>query len=68
MLILYSLMSTLTEDQLEHHVHNVFVQFGECFTKIKRDNKGMPFAFVQYHVSAKINAQENARLTTTECG
>ncbi|KAK4693970.1 hypothetical protein P7C71_g3521, partial [Lecanoromycetidae sp. Uapishka_2] len=44
-----SLVSTMAEDQLEHHVQTVFMQFGDCFTKVKRDGKNMPFAFVQYH-------------------
>ncbi|KAL6713555.1 hypothetical protein ACLMJK_009020 [Lecanora helva] len=43
-----NLTQSQTDDQLEHHVQNAFSQFGTCYVKIRRDNNGMPFAFVQY--------------------
>ena len=43
-------MQTESDDQLEHNVHNAFMQFGACYVKIRRDAQGMPFAFVQYEV------------------
>ena len=51
MLILPSLTSTQSDDQLEHHVHKAFCQFGNCYVKIRRDPSSMPFAFVQYEAS-----------------
>jgi len=57
--IVHSLMSALQDDQLEHHVQDVFIQFGDCFTKIKRDKGGMPYAFVQYYVSTHLAAKRS---------
>ncbi len=51
MLICPSLTSTQSDDQLEHHVHKAFCQFGNCYVKIRRDPSSMPFAFVQYEAS-----------------
>ena len=51
MLIFPSLTSTQSDDQLEHHVHKAFCQFGNCYVKIRRDPSSMPFAFVQYEAS-----------------
>ena len=50
-LTMYSLVQTQSDDQLEHHVHVAFLQYGTCYVKIRRDARGMPFAFVQYEVS-----------------
>ena len=50
-LIFPSLTSTQSDDQLEHHVHKAFCQFGNCYVKIRRDPSSMPFAFVQYEAS-----------------
>ena len=47
----YSLVQTQSDDQLEHHVHIAFLQYGTCYVKIRRDARDMPFAFVQYEVS-----------------
>ncbi|KAI4168588.1 MAG: hypothetical protein LQ348_007461, partial [Seirophora lacunosa] len=38
----------MSDEQLERSVAAAFARFGRCFVKIRRDNKGMPFAFVQY--------------------
>ncbi|KAL9132292.1 MAG: hypothetical protein Q9175_006532 [Cornicularia normoerica] len=43
-----NLVQTQSDDQLEHHVHVAFLQYGTCYVKIRRDARGMPFAFVQY--------------------
>ncbi len=48
-----SLVQTQSDDQLEHHVHIAFLQYGTCYVKIRRDARGMPFAFVQYEVSLR---------------
>ncbi len=50
----YSLVQTQSDDQLEHHVHVAFLQYGTCYVKIRRDARGMPFAFVQYEVSRRL--------------
>ena len=50
----YSLVQTQSDDQLEHHVHVAFLQYGICYVKIRRDARGMPFAFVQYEVSWRL--------------
>lgn len=54
MLTRYSLVQTQSDDQLEHHVHVAFLQYGTCYVKIRRDARGMPFAFVQYEVSGRL--------------
>lgn len=46
-----SLLQGLSDEQLERSVEGAFARFGRCFVKIRRDNKGMPFAFVQYEVN-----------------
>ena len=51
---MYSLVQTQSDDQLEHHVHVAFLQYGTCYVKIRRDARGMPFAFVQYEVSRRL--------------
>ena len=53
-LTIYSLVQTQSDDQLEHHVHVAFLQYGTCYVKIRRDARGMPFAFVQYEVSRRL--------------
>ncbi|KAL8733622.1 MAG: hypothetical protein Q9166_002032 [cf. Caloplaca sp. 2 TL-2023] len=45
---LHSLTQSKSDDQLEHSVSEVFQAFGNVYVKIRRDNKGMPFAFCQY--------------------
>ncbi len=47
-----SLVSARTDDQLELAVKDVFQTFGPVYVKIRRDSKGMPFAFCQYEVSS----------------
>ena len=49
-----SLVQTQSDDQLEHHVHVAFLQYGTCYVKIRRDARGMPFAFVQYEVGRRL--------------
>ena len=56
LLTVHSLVQTQSDDQLEHHVHVAFLQYGTCYVKIRRDARGMPFAFVQYEVSEKLVA------------
>lgn len=34
-------------------MHVAFLQYGTCYVKIRRDARGMPFAFVQYEVSGR---------------
>ena len=51
---MYSLVQTQSDDQLEYHVHVAFLQYGTCYVKIRRDARGMPFAFVQYEVSRRV--------------
>jgi len=46
-----SLSSLRTDEQLEYSVTRVFKEFGNVYVKIRRDGKGMPFAFCQYEVS-----------------
>ncbi|KAL9014866.1 MAG: hypothetical protein Q9173_000503, partial [Seirophora scorigena] len=43
-----NLLQAMSDEQLERSVAAAFARFGRCFVKIRRDNKGMPFAFVQY--------------------
>lgn len=45
-----SLLQAMSDEQLERSVAAAFARFGRCFAKIRRDSKGMPFAFVQYEV------------------
>ena len=45
-----SLSSTRTDEQLEYSVTRVFEKFGRVYVKIRRDNRGMPYAFAQYEV------------------
>lgn len=45
-----SLSHTRTDEELEGSVTSVFRTFGIVYVKIRRDNKGMPFAFCQYEV------------------
>ena len=45
-----SLSAQLADDVLEIKVKDKFEQFGNCYVKIKRDARGMPFAFCQYEV------------------
>lgn len=47
---LHSLTQSKSDDQLEHSVSEVFQAFGNVYVKIRRDSKGMPFAFCQYEV------------------
>lgn len=51
MLNLDSLVQTQTDDQLEHHVQLAFSEFGTCYVKIRRDERGMPYSFVQFDAS-----------------
>lgn len=50
-LTLASLSQTKSDEQLEYSVTSVFQAFGNVYVKIRRDSKGMPFAFCQYEVS-----------------
>ncbi|KAL8741398.1 MAG: hypothetical protein Q9190_005989 [Brigantiaea leucoxantha] len=43
-----NLTSSKSDDELEHLVASVFEMFGKVYVKIRRDGKGMPFAFCQY--------------------
>ncbi|KAL8845345.1 MAG: hypothetical protein Q9176_000516 [Flavoplaca citrina] len=43
-----NLTQSKSDDQLEHSVSEVFQAFGNVYVKIRRDGKGMPFAFCQY--------------------
>ncbi|KAL8772027.1 MAG: hypothetical protein Q9209_002692 [Squamulea sp. 1 TL-2023] len=43
-----NLTQAKSDDQLEHSVSEVFQAFGNVYVKIRRDSKGMPFAFCQY--------------------
>ena len=45
-----SLSHTRSDEELEVSVKTVFQAFGTVYVKIRRDNKGMPFAFCQYEV------------------
>ena len=47
----------MTDEQLEFSVREVFQVFGNCYVKIRRDHKGMPYAFCQYEVS-RLNKSE----------
>lgn len=46
-----SLTQIKSDEELEKSVSAVFQAFGNVYVKIRRDNKGMPFAFCQYEVS-----------------
>ena len=48
--IYISLLQTATDHQLEQAVTASFSQFGTVYVKIRRDGRGMPFAFAQYEV------------------
>ena len=52
-----SLAATRTDEQLGQSVHAVFSQFGPVWIKIRRDQKGMPFAFAQYEVCTLMHNQ-----------
>ncbi|KAL9006147.1 MAG: hypothetical protein Q9188_001116 [Gyalolechia gomerana] len=54
-----SLLQSKSDDQLEHSVLEAFQGFGNVYVKIRRDNKGMPFAFCQYE-----NANDAQRAIT----
>ena len=45
-----SLLQTAADQQLEQAVTATFSQFGKVYVKIRRDGRGMPFAFAQYEV------------------
>ena len=45
-----SLSTGCADNVLELAVNDAFKKFGKCYTKIRRDHKNMPFAFVQYEV------------------
>lgn len=47
-----SLSQARTDEQLESSVTAVFQAFGDVYVKVRRDSKGMPFAFCQYEVSS----------------
>lgn len=47
-----SLSQARTDEQLEYSVTSVFQVFGDVYVKVRRDSKGMPFAFCQYEVSS----------------
>ena len=63
-LMVESLVQTQSDDQLEHHVHVAFLQYGTCYVKIRRDARGMPFAFVQYEVSRRLSGNISHADTT----
>ncbi|POR32900.1 Meiotic activator RIM4 [Tolypocladium paradoxum] len=44
-----------SDRKLEEEVTKAFSQFGIVFVKIKRDGRGMPFAFCQYTVSTNMD-------------
>ncbi|KAL9030002.1 MAG: hypothetical protein Q9196_001832 [Gyalolechia fulgens] len=54
-----NLLQSKSDDQLEHSVLEAFQGFGNVYVKIRRDNKGMPFAFCQYE-----NANDAQRAIT----
>ncbi|KAI9674968.1 MAG: hypothetical protein M1817_001374 [Caeruleum heppii] len=43
-----NLASVKTDEHLERSVSQVFCQFGTVYVKIRRDNRGMPYAFCQF--------------------
>ncbi|KAL8968761.1 MAG: hypothetical protein Q9183_002311 [Haloplaca sp. 2 TL-2023] len=43
-----NLAQALDDEELEKSVSEVFQAFGNVYVKIRRDTKGMPFAFCQY--------------------
>ena len=59
----YSLSSLRSDDQLEHSVTQAFSVFGNVYVKIRRDNKGMPFAFCQYEVARVLSNETHPKLT-----
>ena len=50
-----SLASPRTDEQLERSVNRVFERFGTVYVKIRRDTRGMPYAFCQYEVTVHRN-------------
>ncbi|KAL9609965.1 MAG: hypothetical protein Q9167_005293 [Letrouitia subvulpina] len=46
-----NLTQSKSDDQLEYSVSTVFQAFGNVYVKIRRDGKGMPFAFCQYEIT-----------------
>ncbi len=57
MLTFISLSQSRTDEQLEYSVTSVFQIFGDVYVKVRRDNKGMPFAFCQYEVIKESSSQ-----------
>ncbi|KAI9668350.1 MAG: hypothetical protein M1829_005554 [Trizodia sp. TS-e1964] len=55
-----NLCNKKTDTELEKSVMDIFGQYGQCWVKIRRDNRGMPFAFCQYE------SDENARKAIIE--
>ncbi len=45
-----SLSSSRTDEELQQSVDQVFREFGKVYVKIRRDGRGMPYAFCQYEV------------------
>ncbi|KAI9798538.1 MAG: hypothetical protein M1825_005319 [Sarcosagium campestre] len=43
-----NLASVRTDEQLETSVKQIFEEFGVVYVKIRRDTRGMPYAFCQY--------------------
>ena len=49
-----SLASHCDDDTLERSVTQVFKEFGTVYVKIRRDSRGMPYAFCQYEASRTV--------------
>ncbi|KAI9703275.1 MAG: hypothetical protein M1836_007841 [Candelina mexicana] len=47
-----NLSSVRSDEQLEVSVTQAFQSFGKVYVKIRRDNRGMPYAFCQYETKA----------------
>ncbi|KAL9118568.1 MAG: hypothetical protein Q9187_004887 [Circinaria calcarea] len=58
-----NLSTSRTDDQLEHSVQREFSAFGTVYVKIRRDSRGMPYAFCQYeHLADSERAIQNGSL------
>ena len=59
----FSLSTARTDEQLEHAVRQKFSVFGTVYVKLRRDSKGMPFAFCQYEVCRSLSHSFRIPLT-----
>ncbi|KAI9819208.1 MAG: hypothetical protein M1827_007364 [Pycnora praestabilis] len=66
-----NLSSIRSDEQLEYSVTRAFEAFGNVYVKIRRDNRGMPYAFCQYEnkndAEAAIRGGKNTLIDGRRC-